>query len=78
MRNARQMLKVVSATFPEFNKAGAGDNCEDFLGSINKLACGWRKIVGIVADAEELEDVEPLLRSMSKVCDSRILTEREY
>ena len=69
MRNARQVLKVVAATFPEFNKAGAGNDCGAFLSSINKLACGWRKVVGVVADLkEDAEDVEPLLRDLSKVC----------
>ncbi|PMD43264.1 GPI ethanolamine phosphate transferas-like protein 2 [Hyaloscypha variabilis F] len=66
MRNARQMMKVVVATFPEFNKAGVGEDCEAFLSSLNKVACGWREIVKGVADWKEEEDPEPWLKAMNK------------
>jgi ethanolamine phosphate transferase 2 subunit G len=62
------MLKVVVETFPEFQKAGVSDNCEDFLGSINKLACQWRKIAVAVADEKEDDDMEPWARDVNKVC----------
>ena len=68
LRNARQMLKVVVETFHEFNKAGASNNCDEFLGSINKLACLWRKIASSVPDGKPDEDIEPWLRDVKKVC----------
>lgn len=66
LRNARQMLKIVVETFPEFNTAGITDNCENFMGSINQLACGWRKIEKNMPDGKDDDDVEPWLRDVNK------------
>jgi ethanolamine phosphate transferase 2 subunit G len=68
MRNARQLLKVVTATFPDFQSSGVGDNCDAFLGSLNKVACKWREIVLSLPDGKEDEDVEPWLRNTNKAC----------
>lgn len=62
------MLKVVVATFPEFNDAGVGDNCDLFLSKLNKLACQWRFIAINTPDGKEDEDVEPWLRDVNKAC----------
>jgi ethanolaminephosphotransferase len=61
------MLKIVVETFPEFNTTGVADNCEHFVGSINRLACGWREIAVNVPDGKEDDDVEPWLRDVNKV-----------
>lgn len=61
------MLKIVVETFPEFNTAGITDNCENFMGSINQLACGWRKIEKNMPDGKDDDDVEPWLRDVNKV-----------
>lgn len=61
------MLKIVVETFPEFNTSGVADNCEDFVGSINRLACGWRKIDKNMPDGKEDDDIEPWLRDANEV-----------
>jgi ethanolaminephosphotransferase len=70
------MMKVVVATFPEFNKAGVGEDCEAFLSSLNKVACGWREIVKGVADWKEEEDPEPWLKAMNKVSEGKRVKEK--
>ncbi|KAL3425653.1 gpi ethanolamine phosphate transferase 2 [Phlyctema vagabunda] len=43
LRNARQILSVVTATFPAFEDAGPSTDCHTFSGA-EELACGWRSI----------------------------------
>ncbi len=61
------MLKIVVETFPEFNTAGVPDNCEDFVGSIGRLACEWRKIDKNMPDGKKDDDIEPWLRDVNEV-----------
>jgi ethanolaminephosphotransferase len=61
------MLKIIVETFPDFNTASVTDNCEDLVGSINKLACRWRKITQNVPDGEDEDDIEPWLGDVNKV-----------
>jgi ethanolaminephosphotransferase len=42
--NARQILDVVTATFPSFEDDGPFQNCDSFSSDIDGLACRWRAI----------------------------------
>jgi len=66
LRNARQILKVVTATFPSFEEAGPPPHCADSPSDIEDLACQWR---GITTSYEDLEtgDVDAWIESVIKV-----------
>ncbi|KAA8563673.1 hypothetical protein MFRU_052g00500 [Monilinia fructicola] len=44
LRNARQILSVVTATFPSFENDGPSENCQILSNSVDDLACQWRSI----------------------------------
>ncbi|KAM3073420.1 major facilitator superfamily transporter protein [Clarireedia jacksonii] len=44
LRNARQILGVVTATFPSFESEGPSENCQTLSHSVDNLACQWRGI----------------------------------
>lgn len=44
MRNVRQILGVISATFPSFQQDGRSDMCEESPTSVDELACQLRAI----------------------------------
>ncbi|RAL60872.1 hypothetical protein DID88_010196 [Monilinia fructigena] len=44
LRNARQILSVVTATFPSFENDGPSENCQILSNSVDDLACQWRNI----------------------------------
>lgn len=46
-QNARQILNVVTATFPSFEDAGPSQDCEKSKSDVDDLACRWRNIKGI-------------------------------
>ncbi|KAK8902695.1 hypothetical protein QC760_009184 [Botrytis cinerea] len=56
-RNARQILSVVTATFPSFENDGPSENCHHLSSSVDDLACQWRSItqglVGLQANEQD-------------------------
>ncbi|TGO49685.1 hypothetical protein BOTNAR_0421g00080 [Botryotinia narcissicola] len=56
LRNARQILSVVTATFPSFENEGPSENCHQLSSSVDDLACQWRSITkGLwLKEAQEL------------------------
>jgi len=68
LRNARQILNVVTATFPSFEAEGPAINCHEASSSIEELACQWRAITHNLANLEEGDpDTEAWLKSISLV-----------
>ncbi|KAF7889213.1 hypothetical protein EAF00_009513 [Botryotinia globosa] len=57
LRNARQILSVVTATFPSFENEGPSENCHQLSSSVDDLACQWRSItqglVGLQANEQD-------------------------
>ncbi|KAF7944462.1 hypothetical protein EAE96_010853 [Botrytis aclada] len=57
LRNARQILSVVTATFPSFENDGPSENCHHLSSSVDDLACQWRSItqglVGLQANEQD-------------------------
>ncbi|KAF7886705.1 uncharacterized protein EAF02_003352 [Botrytis sinoallii] len=57
LRNARQILSVVTATFPSFENDGPSENCHQLSSSVDDLACQWRSItqglVGLQANEQD-------------------------
>jgi ethanolaminephosphotransferase len=69
LRNARQILSVVVATFPSFEGDGPSENCHELPNEVDKLACQWRDISkSLGALKNEDGDTEGWLISTSKVC----------
>jgi ethanolaminephosphotransferase len=66
LRNARQILKVVTATFPSFEEAGPSQECADSSSDIDDLACQWRSIV-TGYEVLEIGDVDAWTESVIKV-----------
>ena len=74
MRNARQILGVLTATFPSFQEDGPSEKCEEFSSSIDELACQWRGITQSLPQAgAKDEDIEPWVFAVNKVC-SQVLS----
>lgn len=44
LRNARQIVTIITATFPSFGSEGPSEQCEVLGASIDELACQWRSI----------------------------------
>lgn len=44
LRNAKQILGVVTATFPSFEDTGPTENCDALPNDIDELACQWRNL----------------------------------
>ena len=55
VRNARQLLNVVTATFPSFESHVASLKCHEGSSSAEELACKWR---GIMQSLEALKSGE--------------------
>ncbi|TAQ89779.1 hypothetical protein B7494_g1852 [Chlorociboria aeruginascens] len=53
LRNARQILNVVTATFPSFERDGPSQDCNQASSSIDELACNWRGITEGLAKLKE-------------------------
>ncbi|QSZ37854.1 hypothetical protein DSL72_008954 [Monilinia vaccinii-corymbosi] len=49
LRNARQILRVVTATFPSFENDGPSQNCQRLSNAVDDLACQWRSITQSLA-----------------------------
>lgn len=68
LRNARQILNIVTATFPSFQAAGPSQHCEELSNSIDELACQWRHIIQTMPDpGNEYQDVETWQSCIEKV-----------
>ena len=67
LRNARQILHIVTATFPSFETDGPSEECEESSSSIEELACQWKTIIRSVpqVDKEDRDD-EPWLLAISQ------------
>lgn len=65
-RNARQILKVVTATFPSFEDAGPSVNCETMASDFEVLSCQWR---GIEQQFRQIkpEDTNQWIENVAKV-----------
>lgn len=76
LRNARQILNVVTATFPSFEAEGPANNCHDASSNIEELACQWRAITHNLGNLKEGDPKsEAWLKSISLV---RSLTPRLF
>ncbi|ESZ94512.1 hypothetical protein SBOR_5092 [Sclerotinia borealis F-4128] len=57
LRNARQILSVITATFPSFENGGPSKDCHELSSSVDDLACQWRSItqglVGLKTDEQD-------------------------
>jgi len=51
--NAKQILNVVSATFPTFEDEGPFEDCQVLTSSVDKLACYWRDLNIRLADLKD-------------------------
>lgn len=68
LRNARQILSVVTATFPSFEGDGLSENCQESSSSVEDLACQWRRIIrGLDAMKRGEQNTDEWLLSVSKV-----------
>lgn len=63
-QNARQILNVVTATFPSFEDAGPSQECEKSKSDIDELACRWRIIKGMPRGGENADE---WTKAMTKV-----------
>ena len=50
VRNARQILTIVNATFSSFETAGPRGTCDQASTRIDKLSCRWRDIAHGMAE----------------------------
>ena len=66
LRNARQILKVVTTTFPSFEEAGPSGNCADSSSDVENLACQWRSIITSYGGLET-RDIDAWIESVIKV-----------
>ncbi|KAI9641559.1 major facilitator super transporter protein [Ciborinia camelliae] len=55
LRNAKQILSVVTATFPSFENDGPSENCHALSSGVDDLACQWRSITQNLAGLEANE-----------------------
>jgi ethanolaminephosphotransferase len=66
--NARQILSVITATFPSFEVAGPSQNCRQSSDDVTELACEWRAITETLpTPSDEDQDCEAWLLSVTKV-----------
>jgi ethanolaminephosphotransferase len=66
--NARQILSVITATFPSFEMAGPSQNCRESSDDVTELACEWRAITETLpAPADEDQDCEAWILSVTRV-----------
>jgi ethanolaminephosphotransferase len=66
--NARQILSVITATFPSFEIAGPSQNCQESSDDVNELACEWRAITQTLpVPADEDQESEAWLLSVTEV-----------
>jgi len=66
--NARQILSVITATFPSFEMAGPSQNCRESSDDMTELACEWRAITETLpAPADKDQDCEAWLLSITRV-----------
>lgn len=67
LRNARQVLSVVTATFPSFGIEGPSQNCQEMPNNVDELSCQWRgineRLIQVKMGDQRSDD---LLRSISK------------
>ncbi|TVY20155.1 GPI ethanolamine phosphate transferase 2 [Lachnellula arida] len=66
LRNARQILSVVTATFSSFEGDGPSQNCGELSDSVDELACEWRAIVKSVPASGEDPDFERWIGAITK------------
>ncbi|KAF8859626.1 GPI ethanolamine phosphate transferas-like protein 2 [Acephala macrosclerotiorum] len=66
LRNARQILSVVTTTFPSFRIAGPSSDCET-SDEVDELSCRWRGIMQSLPSPEkDYENTEDWLYSVAK------------
>ncbi|TVY45198.1 GPI ethanolamine phosphate transferase [Lachnellula occidentalis] len=66
LRNARQILSVVTATFSSFESDGPSQNCGELSDSVDELACEWRGISSSVPTSGEDPDFERWIVTITK------------
>ncbi|KAJ8068428.1 hypothetical protein OCU04_003985 [Sclerotinia nivalis] len=67
LRNARQILSVVTATFPSFENDGPSENCHELSSSVDDLACQWRRITQVLAGLKANEqDYDAWVEAVTK------------
>ncbi|KAG0648280.1 Glycosylphosphatidylinositol-anchor biosynthesis 7 [Hyphodiscus hymeniophilus] len=69
LRNARQVLSIVTATFPSFETEGPLDKCDEASSSIEELACQWRWL----KQAQQLMSGTASNYDMSKLIAGQVL-----
>lgn len=69
MKNAKQILGVVSATFPSFKDSAILKSCNNPLNSVDELACSWMYLAARPSDPGTNGDILPdtFLVSISQV-----------
>lgn len=68
LRNARQILSVITATFPSFENDRPSQNCQESLNSVSVLACEWKAIMTSLPEPEiEGQDCEAWRLAVIKV-----------
>ncbi|KAF4634614.1 hypothetical protein G7Y89_g3507 [Cudoniella acicularis] len=59
LRNAKQILKVVTAAFPSFEGDGLSTYCDELQADVDELACKWRSISKILPSPnDENQDID--------------------
>ncbi|KAE8450118.1 hypothetical protein EG329_006899 [Mollisiaceae sp. DMI_Dod_QoI] len=67
LRNAKQILSVVTTTFSSFELAGPSSGCESSSDDVEELACRWRGIMQSLPGPEnDYENTEAWLYSVAK------------
>lgn len=68
LRNAKQILNVVTATFPSFEAEGPSSGCNQLQTSVEELACEWRSIVLTLPNSNvETENIDEWITAIVKV-----------
>lgn len=67
LRNARQILNVVIATFPSFENDGPSHSCHEIPSNVERLACEWKAIMQQLQGLAEQDDAEAWQATISQV-----------
>lgn len=77
LRNARQILHVVTATFPSFESDGPSQACNESSDDVAELACEWRALdAQLKVDLSE-EAKDELLLALPKVRQPSLFIRRK-
>ncbi|KAH6684162.1 GPI ethanolamine phosphate transferas-like protein 2 [Halenospora varia] len=67
LRNAKQIVNVVTATFPSFEAEGPSSGCNQLQTSVEELACEWRSIVLTLPNSNvETENIDEWITAIVK------------